>query len=459
MRSDSAASSGAQADSPLAPDFGASVAGVAVTALRWYPLSGLPTNAPSAIIAFALIAGLLAMLIRLQLAWPAADWTWLQGIVPGGYESGVLKPEFYAMLFTMHATVMIFLVIIPILAGAFGNFLIPLMIGADDMAFPTYREHGVLYCRGIDPIMPLGLFRGVDQGGWILPLQVQLQVGDAFASHASLERADTANAGLVDADLPGLWNRSLREPVPQAGDPLFDALVTPGARHELHVQHALLSQAFEGDDVLVGGVYGVSLGTMFFGAGIWLIAQVYHIDEHYPNGFLLWGLGALAMAWALRSIPQAIVAACRAEPGLNAWYEDDSRKSFQEVHLGIALDLAEGLLVPVLRNAHEDLSEENIRQLIEKARNRTLPPGELRGATITLSNFGSIGGRYATPLVVPPMVAIVGAGRISRQPVVTAGGELAAHRVLPLSLTFDHRAATGGEATRFLNALIGDLQR
>ncbi|MNC92308.1 Dihydrolipoyllysine-residue acetyltransferase component of pyruvate dehydrogenase complex [compost metagenome] len=83
----------------------------------------------------------------------------------------------------------------------------------------------------------------------------------------------------------------------------------------------------------------------------------------------------------------------------------------------------------------------------------------MRGATITLSNFGSIGGRYATPLVVPPMVAIVGAGAIRKAPVVTAQGDLAAHRVLPVSLTFDHRAATGGEAARFLNALIADLRR
>lgn len=168
--------------------------------------------------------------------------------------------------------------------------------------------------------------------------------------------------------------------------------------------------------------------------------------EHWPQG-----------TKPLARLARAIVAACRAEPGLNAWYEDDSRKSFQEVHLGIALDLPEGLLVPVLRNAHQSLN--GLQDLVQKARDRTLPPGELRGATITLSNFGSIGGRYATPLVVPPMVAIVGAGRISRQPVVTAEGEVAAHRVLPLSLTFDHRAATGGEAARFLNALIGDLQR
>ena len=159
----------------------------------------------------------------------------------------------------------------------------------------------------------------------------------------------------------------------------------------------------------------------------------------------------------LERLARAVVAAARAEPGLNAWYEDGSRRAFPEVHLGIAVDLPDGLLVPVLRNAERSI--EGMNDLIHKAKNRTLPPAGLRGATITLTNFGSIGGRYATPLVVPPMVAIVGAGAIRKAPVVTAQGDLAAHRVLPVSLSFDHRAATGGEAARFLNALIADLRR
>ena len=169
--------------------------------------------------------------------------------------------------------------------------------------------------------------------------------------------------------------------------------------------------------------------------------------EHWPGG-----------TRALARLARAIVAACKAEPGLNAWYDGraGARTVRAEVDLGIAVDMPDGLLVPVLRDAQKSIDQ--LEELIAQARQRTLAPDKLRGATITLSNFGGIGGRYASPIVVPPTVAIVGAGRIERRPVVTASGGIAAHRVLPLSLTFDHRAATGGEAARFLNALKADLQ-
>jgi 2-oxoacid dehydrogenases acyltransferase (catalytic domain)/Transposase domain (DUF772) len=89
---------------------------------------------------------------------------------------------------------------------------------------------------------------------------------------------------------------------------------------------------------------------------------------------------------------------------------------------------------------------------------RSIPPEELCGATITLSNFGMIGGRLANLVIVPPQTAIVGAGRISQR-VVAHRGQPAVRRLLPLSLTFDHRVVTGGEAARFLVALKLDLER
>lgn len=158
---------------------------------------------------------------------------------------------------------------------------------------------------------------------------------------------------------------------------------------------------------------------------------------------------------------RATVAACKAEPSLNAWY--DSRRIgrwvVKKVDLGIAVDTPDGLLVPVLRDVgNRDARdiERGLADLVRDARARKVPPEELRGHTITLSNYGTIAGRYACPVVVPPTVAIVGAGRI-RDQVVAAGGAPAVHKVIPLALTFDHRAVAGGEAGRFLAAMMADL--
>ena len=158
---------------------------------------------------------------------------------------------------------------------------------------------------------------------------------------------------------------------------------------------------------------------------------------------------------------RALVAGCRAQPGLNAWYESHSmaRRVLAKIDVGIAVDLPEGLFVPVLRDvAGRDAAD--LRRGLERMRAdvaaRKIPAEELRGNTITLSNFGMLGGKYAAPIVVPPTVAILGAGRIHEQ-VLPVAGLPAVHRVLPLSLTFDHRVVTGGEAARFLAAVIADL--
>src|SRR3546814_240595 len=117
------------------------------------------------------------------------------------------------------------------------------------------------------------------------------------------------------------------------------------------------------------------------------------------------------------------------------------------------------LFVPALRNA-DVLDAGGVREGVNRLRaqvmDRSIPASELSGYTISLSNFGMFAGRYATPVVVPPCVAIVAAGRGRHQITPVIGG-FESHKVIPLSLTFDHRACTGGEAARFLKAMLDDL--
>ncbi len=161
---------------------------------------------------------------------------------------------------------------------------------------------------------------------------------------------------------------------------------------------------------------------------------------------------------------EAIVAGARATPNINAWFESgtESLRILGKITLGIAIDTPDGLLVPVLRDVGErtrpDLRD-GLERLKADATARRIPPDELRGATITLSNFGVLGaGRFAALVVVPPQVAIVGAGRI-RSAVAIEDGAPVAQRLLPLSLTFDHRVVSGGEAARFFAAMIDSLER
>ncbi|QSX73704.1 2-oxo acid dehydrogenase subunit E2 [Lysobacter arenosi] len=158
---------------------------------------------------------------------------------------------------------------------------------------------------------------------------------------------------------------------------------------------------------------------------------------------------------------RAIVTACKAVPALNAWFDGDnlSRTLHPQVDIGIAVDTDDGLFVPALRNA-DMLDGAGVRTAIQRLRaqveDRSIPASELSGYTISLSNFGMFAGRYATPVVVPPCVAIIGAGKLSHDVVAVIGG-IEVHRRMPISLTFDHRACTGGEAARFLKALLDDM--
>ncbi|MBA2648184.1 MAG: 2-oxo acid dehydrogenase subunit E2 [Legionella sp.] len=173
-------------------------------------------------------------------------------------------------------------------------------------------------------------------------------------------------------------------------------------------------------------------------------------------------------AWAADTditvrVIKAIVAATKKEPTLNAWFDSKHAaiQCFPEVHLGLAMDNQDGLFVPVIHNAGLS-SDVELRKIINEFKqaveDRSVSADKLKGATITLSNFGKFAGRFASPIIVPPMVAILAVGKIYKGVVAKAKDGFEAHNLLPLSLSFDHRAVTGGEATRFLGAIITALE-
>ena len=158
---------------------------------------------------------------------------------------------------------------------------------------------------------------------------------------------------------------------------------------------------------------------------------------------------------------RALVIGAAAEPSLNAWFDGNklARRMIPHVDVGIAVDTADGLFVPTLRNC-DSLSREEVRnrmnEIKDQVKSRSIPPEDMKDYTIMLSNFGVFAGRYATPVITPPCVAIIAAGKLCHEVVPVMGG-MEVHRMIPLSLTFDHRAVTGGEAARFLAAMLKDL--
>ena len=158
---------------------------------------------------------------------------------------------------------------------------------------------------------------------------------------------------------------------------------------------------------------------------------------------------------------RAMVAACRAESALNVWFDDEKNvlTAHEHVNLGIAVNTERGLFVPVLDEA-DILDDERLQKILGDMR-ETVRAGKLFSsrakATITLSNVGPIGGMHASAIILPPQVAIVVAGRITEDPCVI-DGVVEPCKTLPLSLTFDHRVVTGGEAATFIMAMVNSLE-
>jgi pyruvate dehydrogenase E2 component (dihydrolipoamide acetyltransferase) len=158
---------------------------------------------------------------------------------------------------------------------------------------------------------------------------------------------------------------------------------------------------------------------------------------------------------------KAVVAALRQHPQLNATLAEDQRHLLikRYYHLGIATDTPDGLLVPVVKHVDQKsllrLAME-LQQVTALARERRVPLGDLRGGTFTISNYGAIGGIFATPMLHMPEVAILGVGKLLQKPVVHQE-TIAVRTMLPLALTFDHRVLDGATAQRFLNDLMAYL--
>ncbi len=129
-------------------------------------------------------------------------------------------------------------------------------------------------------------------------------------------------------------------------------------------------------------------------------------------------------------------------------------------NIGVAVDTPEGLIVPVVRNADKKTVRElaaELQDLGQKARDRTIKLEDLKGSNFTITNYGAFGATFATPIINYPDVAILGTGRITDKPWVK-GGRIVVRKILPLSLTFDHRVNDGAVAARFLTRLISYLE-
>ncbi|ELZ82028.1 branched-chain alpha-keto acid dehydrogenase subunit E2 [Haloferax gibbonsii ATCC 33959] len=154
-------------------------------------------------------------------------------------------------------------------------------------------------------------------------------------------------------------------------------------------------------------------------------------------------------------VMKAVIAALKDFPYLNSQLDEENEEIVlrDEYNIGVAAATDAGLLVPVVHDADRkgmlELADE-MNEKVEKARNRKISPGEMRGGTFTITNIGGIGGEYATPIVNYPEVAILALGAIKDKPRVV-DGEVVPRKVLTLSLSFDHRIVDGAQGARFTN--------
>ncbi|KUK37254.1 MAG: hypothetical protein PWQ99_1109 [Clostridia bacterium] len=159
---------------------------------------------------------------------------------------------------------------------------------------------------------------------------------------------------------------------------------------------------------------------------------------------------------------KAVAKALELKPAVNATLDGEEIKVLQDINIGVAVALPEGLIVPVVRNADQkDIYQVNkeIRDLAKRARRNKLEPDEMTGGTFTVTNLGAYGSvDWFTPIINQPESAILGVGRTVERPVVV-NGEITIRPMLGLSLAFDHRVIDGAPAAEFLKVLIDLIEK
>ena len=188
------------------------------------------------------------------------------------------------------------------------------------------------------------------------------------------------------------------------------------------------------------------------------VSSLWRLREKEKKTALSKGIRLTFLPFLIKAVQHAL----KEHPMLNASVDEAGEEIIVKKYynIGVAVDTTEGLMVPVVKDVDKktilELAKE-LQELSEKAKERKIKLDELKGSTFTISNFGSFGGTYATPIINYPDVAILGTGKISDRPWVK-DGQIVIRKIISLSLTFDHRVIDGAEAAQFLNKIIGYLE-
>ena len=189
------------------------------------------------------------------------------------------------------------------------------------------------------------------------------------------------------------------------------------------------------------------------------ITDLEHLRQSSKEDYAAQGLKLTTMPFLIKAVATAL----RHNPAINAIIDEENEQLIYKdyVNVGVAVDTDRGLVVPVMNNADAMGIPEVTRGLAEmagKVRGGNFGVNDLRGGTFTISNLGTIGGQYSTPIVNVPEVAILLVGRSRKLPVVMPDDSIQARLMMPLSLSYDHRLVDGATAARFLNDVIGYLE-